>query len=68
MPETVQDYRKIINEAHRQIDLLQEKCSHPNPVKKPNSDRDDYDAPGKGVHFWYDCFCPDCEKHYTIPQ
>lgn len=59
-----------INGAYENIEYLQTKCKHPKEfvVKDPETDADDWDAPGKGVHYWYNCKCTQCDKRWKESQ
>lgn len=70
IPQLVQSARDSIAKSLEDIRLFQSVCVHPadKVTKKPNNDADDYDAPGKGAHHWYDCTCGDCGKHWEERQ
>lgn len=59
-----------IKHARDRIHMLQTICRHPKDkiIKTPNTDRDDFDAPGKGVHYWDECECSDCGKRWKELQ
>ncbi len=52
------------------IEAFQLACSHPsdNVTKVPRSNADDYDRPGVGLRYWFDCHCGHCDKHWQQGQ
>lgn len=68
MNEQIKKLQNDIERLYEEISRLQSQCPHLNAKKIPKSDADDWDAPGKGVHYWYECKCQDCNKYWEEPQ
>lgn len=55
----------VYEELHKREKALQEACPHDNYTRKANGDSGNWDG---HESYWYECYCPDCDKRWTEPQ
>jgi hypothetical protein len=54
----------MIKKYEDKLEALQEKCQHPDVVKRHKSDTGNWDR-GQDC-YWMEFSCPDCDKFWTV--
>jgi len=58
--------KKKLEYWNAQYKQLQMDCEHPRKLKTAKSDTGNWDRSQDS--YWYEIYCPDCDKHWTEPQ
>lgn len=56
----------VYEELRKREKALQEACPHDNHTRTARANTGNYDT--SQDYYWYDCYCPDCDKRWTELQ
>lgn len=62
----VEKLKEEVSKLYAQIREIQEACPHTNSTKTARSDTGNWCKADD--RYWYDCFCPDCQRVWDEDQ